>query len=150
VIALGVLILGTLVARGAGAMGLDALDSWPSATRVGLAVMLLFTASAHFNAMKADLLKMVPPWIRNPEIVVTLTGVCEILGAIGLLVPATRRVAAIALIVFFVAVFPANVRADREHVTLRGRAATPLRLRAPMQLLFIALTWWSGVLGGSR
>src|SRR5712691_11646054 len=105
--------------------------------------MLFFTASAHFNAMKSDLVRMVPPWIRNPRAIVYFTGFCEVLGAIGLLVPTTRKVAAIALIVFFVAVFPANVRADRERLTLRGKPATPLWLRAPMQLLFILLAWWS-------
>jgi uncharacterized membrane protein len=79
--------------------------------------MLLFTASAHFGSMKADLIRMVPRRIRNP-------------GAI----------------VYLVAVFPANVRADQQRLTLRCKPATPLWLRAPMQLLFIGLTWWSGIL----
>ena len=144
-IVLAVLLGSVLAARGLGAVGLDALNSWPAATRAGLAVMLCFTASAHFTSMKEDLIRMVPPWIRNPRGIVLFTGLCEILGGIGLLVPATRTAAAVALIVFFIAVFPANVRADRERVTLRGKPATPLWLRAPMQLLFILLTWWSGI-----
>jgi uncharacterized membrane protein len=142
---LGVLAVSTLLARGAGAIGLDALDSWPAATRAGLAVMLLFTASAHFTSMRSDLEKMVPPWIRNPRAVIVFTGICEILGAIGLLLPRTRLAAAVALIAFFVAVFPANVRADRRRLTQRGKPATPLWLRAPKQALFILLTWWSGI-----
>ncbi len=144
-VVLGVLVVSILISRGIGAIGLEALASWPAATRAGLAVMLLFTASAHFNAMKADLIRMVPPWIRNPRAVVSFTGLCEVLGAIGLLAPPTRKVAAVALIVYFVAVFPANVRADRERLTLRGKPATPLWFRVPMQLLFILLTWWSGI-----
>jgi len=144
-VVLSVLIVSILAARGLGAVGLDLLASWPASVRAGLAVMLLFTASAHFSRMKADLVRMVPPKIRHPLAIVYFTGVCEIAGAIGLLVPATRQIAALSLIVYFVVVFPANVRADRERVTLRGKPATPLWLRLPMQLLFIVLSWWSGV-----
>ena len=45
----------------------------------------------------------------------------------------------VALIVMLVALFPANIRAAREGLTLRGRPATQLWLRAPMQILFIGL-----------
>lgn len=71
-----------------------------------------------------------------------MTGLCEILGAVGILVPGTRRLAGILLILFFIAVFPANVHAARSGASLGGRPATPLALRLPMQLLFIALAWW--------
>src|SRR5438876_193162 len=81
--------------------------------RVGLAVMFVFTAIAHFNAMRADLVKMVPPWVPAPGLMVTFTGLCEIAGAVGLLIPATRPLAAVALIVFLLAVLPANVHAAR-------------------------------------
>jgi uncharacterized membrane protein len=142
-----VFVLGAalVLARLAGAAGIDALDSWPAATRAGLAVMLLFTASAHFTAMRHDLARMVPPAIPRPMAMIYFTGVCEILGAIGLLVPRTRVVAALALIVLFVALLPANVHAARAAVTLRGKPATPLAMRVPMQILFIALTAWAGV-----
>lgn len=73
---------------------------------------------------------------------VYFTGLCEIAGAIGLLFPLTRHAAGFALIVFFLAVFPANVRAARSGITLRGKPATALWLRAPMQVLFIFLAWW--------
>jgi uncharacterized membrane protein len=78
--------------------------------------------------------------------VIYFTGVCEIFGAIGLLLPSTRIYAAIALILFLIAVLPANIRAASEEVTLRGRAATPLILRIPLQLLFISLIWWAGII----
>jgi uncharacterized membrane protein len=74
---------------------------------------------------------------------VFFTGLCEFAGAIGLVIPETRRAAGIALILFFIAVLPANIHAARAGVTLRGRPATPLWLRIPMQILFIVLTWWS-------
>ena len=134
-----------LLARLAGAFGIDALNSWTAATRAGLAAMLLLTASAHFNAMRHDLARMVPPAIPYPMAMIYFTGVCEILGAIGLLVPATRVAAAVALILMFIALLPANVHAARAGVTLRGKPATRLAVRVPMQVLFIALTAWAGV-----
>ena len=134
-----------LIARLAGAAGVEALDSWPAATRVGLAAMLLFTAVSHFNSMRHDLARMVPPAIPNPMAMIYFTGVCEVLGAIGLLVPRTRVAAAVALIVLFVALLPANIHAARSGVTLRGKPATPLTVRIPMQVLFIALTAWAGI-----
>ena len=140
-----VLVVVTLLARLAGQLGAQALRSWPAAVRVGLAVMFLFTAWAHFGSMRGDMVRMVPPWVPWPEGVVTFTGICEILGAIGLLVPATRRIAAIALIVFLLAVLPANIHAARAGVTLAGRPPTPLWPRVALQALFIGLIWWAGI-----
>jgi uncharacterized membrane protein len=145
-----VLIAVLLLARGLGAWRVRSLDSWPAATRVGLAVMFCFTAIAHFNAMRHDLARMLPSWVPNPEAVILLTGVCEVAGALGLLWPRTRRIAAIALVIFLIAVFPANVHAAREGVLLRGQPATPLIPRTLMQLLFIGLTWWSGFVAARR
>ena len=144
-IAFVVLTIGTLVARVAGLVGVTPLNSWPAAVRTGLAAMLLVTASAHFTALRHDLARMVPDVVPYPMAVIYITGVCEILGAAGLLVPRTRRVAGVALIVFFVAVLPANIHAARAGVTLGGEPATPIVYRIPMQLLFIGLTWWSAV-----
>jgi uncharacterized membrane protein len=141
-----VLVVVTVFARIAGRLGVASLDGWAGAIRVGLAVMFCFTAVAHFNNMREDLVRMVPPFIPNPQFMVTLTGICEILGAIGLLVPATRRAAAIALIVMLIAVLPANIHAALSGVTLRGAPPTPLVPRIALQVLFIVLLWFAGVL----
>jgi uncharacterized membrane protein len=150
VVILIVLGVSILVARAAGAGGVAVLNSWAAAVRVGLAVMLLFTASAHFTDMRHDLARMVPDVIPFPAAVIYFTGACEILGAIGLLVPRVRVAAGLALIVFFVAILPANIHAARAGVTLRGKPATAPALRIPMQLLFIGLTWWAAVSKPSR
>ena len=128
-----------------GQLGVASLRDWAASARVGLAVMFGFTAAAHFNSMRPDMVAMVPPAVPNPEFMVTFTGVCEILGAIGLLVPRTRRIAAMALIVFLLAVLPANIHAAQVGVTLRGAPATPIIPRVALQVLFIALLWWAGV-----
>jgi uncharacterized membrane protein len=70
---------------------------------------------------------------------VYFTGVCEIAGAIGLCFPGLRKPAALALMVFFVAVFPANVQAALEPSRMDAPAwATWARL--PFQAL---LVWWA-------
>jgi len=140
--ALIVLFASLLVYRAVGALGREWLDSWLVAARCALSTMLLFTASAHFTRMRDDLVRMMPPSFPWPRALVYFTGLCEIAGAIGLLFLLTTRAAGIALILFFLAVFPANVRAARSGITLRGKPATALWLRAPMQLLFICLAWW--------
>ena len=132
-----------MAARAARALGLPALDSWQSATRAGLALMFLFTGAAHFNRARTDLVRMVPPALPNPELLVTLTGIAEIAGAVGLLVPATARVSAWALAALLVAMFPANVYASRTQQTIGGRPHTQMIIRAPLQVLWIGLLIWS-------
>jgi len=92
--------------------------------------------------MKEDLVRMVPPSFPNPRALVFATGMLEIAGAIGLLVPATRRLAAWGLALLLLVLFPANVSAARRGLTLRGKPVTPLALRLPIQLLFLAVTLW--------
>ena len=105
--------------------------------------MLVFTGVSHFTFMKEDFVRMMPPSIPWPHAMVYFTGVCEIAGAVGLLLPEFRRAAAYALIAFFLAVLPANIHAARDGVTLRGKPATSLWLRIPIQVLFIAIAFWS-------
>jgi uncharacterized membrane protein len=138
-----ILIASILIFRGLGFAGVSAFASWPAAVRDGLAVMLLFATSARFTPMKEDLIRMTPRWVPWPRAMVFFTGFCELAGAIGLVIPATRRAAGIALILFFIAVLPANIQAAYSGITLRGRPPTPLWLRVPMQVLFIFLARWS-------
>ena len=103
----------------------------------------MFTASAHFTKMKKDLMGMVPQALPNPRFLVHLTGVLEVLGAVGLLVPSTRELAGLCLVLLMAAMFPANVNAALKGVPMRGRPPTPLWLRVPMQVLFVALALWA-------
>ena len=132
-----VLVISTVVLRALGAAGLSPLDSWTVCLRGGLALMFLLTASAHWGKRRRELMAMVPPVFPRPDLMVSLTGVLEIVGALGLLVPMTAKAAAACLALLLVALFPANVRAAREKLTIGGRSATPLPLRALLQLAFI-------------
>ncbi|GGL91202.1 DoxX family protein [Micromonospora yangpuensis] len=132
------LIVGAALARLAGLLGVDALDAWQPALRVGLAALFILTGIAHFTPRRrADLIAMVPPRLPRPDLLVTLTGVLELAGAVGLLLPTTARPTAAALAVLMVAMFPANVSAARRRLTLDGRPVTPLLPRTVLQLLFV-------------
>ena len=144
------MVVTMLLARGLGAAHLLPTTSWidatwMDATRVGLAIMFLFTASAHFTSTRRELIQMVPPLVPGPDLAVTLTGFAEIAGAIGLLIPWLRPWAGSGLIPLLVAMFPANMHAARAGVTFRGRPATRLRVRLPVQILWILLLWWSSI-----
>jgi uncharacterized membrane protein len=79
----------------------------------------------------------VPGIFPSAGAIVSVTGVLEILGALGLLIPFTTRAAALCLAILLIAMFPANVRATRERLTVLGRPATNLAIRGTMQLLFV-------------
>ena len=137
-----VLVGSLLIFRAVGALGVAAFSTWVSAARWALATMFLFTGVAHFTKAKYSMARMIPPIFGNAMAWVYFTGVCEIAGAIGLLLPRFRSLAGICLILLLVAMFPANVKAAVEHLKVAGRPATPLWLRLPLQLVFIALAWW--------
>ncbi len=128
----------------AGLTGLLPAAALPvGALRFALAVMFGFTAVSHFvPRTRADLIRMVPPALPAPALLVSLTGLLELAGAIGLLVPPFARAAALALAALLIALFPANVHAARAGVQIAGRRATPLRYRLPLQLFWIACLLW--------
>jgi len=138
-----VMVAGIAAARVAGAIGWPALDDWQIAVRVGLAIMFVFTGVAHFTRTRADLVRMVPPQLPHPALLVTVTGIAELAGAIGLLVQGLAPWAAYALIALLIAMFPANVYASKIGHRIAGRPHTRLALRLPLQLLWIALLGWS-------
>jgi uncharacterized membrane protein len=92
---------------------------------------------AAFPACRADLIRMVPRGLPRPDLWVTLTGIAEIAGAVGLLFPLTLKAASVGLTLLLTAVFPANVRAAREHLPIGGREVPGLAVRALVQVIFI-------------
>jgi uncharacterized membrane protein len=143
-VVLVVLLVSLVLFGGLGALGVGALSTWHEVVAWALATMFLFTASFHFVARtREDLIAMVPGVFPKPALLVSLTGVLEGLGAVGLLIPATRGLAGLCLVLLLVALLPANVSAARRGVSMRGRAPTPLLVRIPMQILFVGLTLWA-------
>jgi len=133
------LIVVALEARLVGlAVPVPYLDGWPASVAAGLAAAFALASSAHFvEPRRSGLVSIVPSALPRPDLVVTITGVLEIAGAVGLLIPALRTPAAVGLAILLVAVFPANVRAARgsRHP---DAPATPLPLRTIAQVGFLA------------
>ncbi len=84
---------------------------------------------------------IMPPQIPRPEWMVAISGVAEILGGLGLLIPATRPIARWGLVALLVAVFPANIYMALRHIEPAGMhiPAALLWARLPVQPLLI---WW--------
>jgi uncharacterized membrane protein len=135
-----VLLTAFLLLNILGRLGLPFSFGWFTALRISLAAMFLMTASAHWGRRRADLIRMIPPRFPSPDLLVSITGVLEILGAIGLLIPAITPFAGLFLSLFLLAVFPANVHAARERLMIAGRPVTPLIPRTAIQIVFVGAT----------
>ncbi|MGH8878488.1 MAG: DoxX family protein, partial [Stackebrandtia sp.] len=151
-----VLIAALLVFRGLGALGVKRFASWPVSAAHALTVMLALAGIAHFMPdsvtvmpSHADLAAMVPPFVPLPGLMVLATGVLELAAAVGLVLSRTRWLAGMALIPLFIALIPANIYAAVNDIPLNGDPATPLAVRVPEQILYIAVAWWA-TRGASR
>jgi uncharacterized membrane protein len=133
-----ILVVSFAALRVTGFLGVADLDNWNLPLRLALCLMFMVAASAHWGRGRADLIRMVPTALPAPSLLVTITGLLEIAGAIGLLLPQTARAAAICLAVLLVALFPANVRAARQGLTILGRPAMSVAVRGAVQAVFIA------------
>ena len=114
--------------------------NWLTSLRLALAGMFLLTASAHWGKRRRDLVAMVPPAFPRPDVLVTVTGLLEILGAAALMLPQAAPYAALGLCFLLLAVFPANVHAARQQLSIAGRQVEALLPRALLQLVFLAAT----------
>jgi uncharacterized membrane protein len=111
--------------------------------RAALAAMLGLTATPHFVAPGA-FLQTIPAALPLRREAVYLTGLLELAGAVGLLVPRWRRRAGLALAAMFVAVFPANVNVAVNNLQIEGPyfPTSPL-VQWGRLLLQPVLIWWA-------
>lgn len=144
-VSLIVFAVSLVILRVVGWLWIKRLSSWRESGRHALAIMFMFTGVSHFSPMKHDLAAMIPGPLPDGLWVIHLSGVFEIAGAIGLLIPRTRRLAGVCLGLLLIAMFPANVNAALNDIPLRGEPPTPLWLRTPMQVLYIGLVWWTSI-----
>jgi uncharacterized membrane protein len=111
---------------------------WQYALRAALGVTFLLTASAHWGKRRPDLIRMVPASFGNGGMWVTVTGIAEVLVAVGLQVPRVADAIAVAAAAMLICIFPANVKAAREHLTIGGRPVQGLGVRLAIQAAFLA------------
>lgn len=132
-----VLVVSALLFWLTGRVGVAVFRDLGFVLRAALGLMFLFTASAHLGKRRPDLIRMVPPALPRPDLLVTFTGVLDILGAIGLFVPVTARAACICLVLLLLALLPANIHAARQNLTIAGRPVPSSSVRVAIQLVFI-------------
>lgn len=111
----------------------------------GLAVVFLWFFGGgigHFVAT-GFFVGIVPPYIPWPLAAVYVSGVFELLGAFGLLSRATRPWAGLGLFLLILCVTPANLWMWQHPELFPKFPPALLGLRLVIQLLLLALVWWS-------
>lgn len=117
--------------------------------RIAMTIMLVFTAVGHFVFTKG-MSMMIPKIIPFKEFFVYLTGVFEILLAIGLVIPKLKTISGWTLIFMLLLILPANIYAAINNVnylkgTFDGNGLVYLWFRIPLQILFIIWIYISAI-----
>lgn len=111
-----------------------------------IAAAYLFVGIIHLRSPNG-FMPIMPDWVPYPLETILLTGVCEIAGAIGLMVPRFRRAAAWGLAAYAVCVFPANIKHAVEGVIIGG-TQLGWGYHAPRLAFQPVLVWWALFAGG--
>jgi len=117
--------------------------------RIAMSIMLLFTALGHF-LYTDGMAMMIPDFIPLKKELIYFTAVVEILAAIGLHISQFRPITAWLLMLFFILMLPANIKASIEQLnyqtgTYDGKGLTYLWFRIPLQVLFIIWVYISSI-----
>jgi uncharacterized membrane protein len=114
--------------------------------RIGLTFLFIFTGVSHF-LMPEEMAQLLPSSIPMRTEIIYVTGVLEILGAIGLLVPGLERLASLGLILFLIGVLPANIYSAFNYVDFGAHELGPVYLlaRVPFQLFLIGWAYYFGI-----
>jgi uncharacterized membrane protein len=96
----------------------------------------------HFVLPQAYL-RIMPPYLPSPWLLVSISGAAEILGGVGILIPFTRHFAAWGLVALLIAVLPANIYTATAHLPLPGLAGESWLqwVRIPLQVPLIYWAW---------
>lgn len=111
--------------------------------RVGVVISgLFFMMAGALHFVRPEMYeKIVPPALGHARELVAISGVAEMAGGVGLLIPATRRAAGFGLIALLLTVWPANIFMALDARRFAAIApAWALWGRVPLQL---GLIWWT-------
>nr|WP_318540174.1 DoxX family protein [Terribacillus saccharophilus] len=112
--------------------------------KVGLYVfslMFIVAGILHF-VLDDGFVAMLPAYVPLRYTLIYLTGIAEILLAIGLLVPTTRKLTAIVTVIYLIAIFPANIYSAVYDIPVPGFEETDQTLLYIRLLAQPALIWW--------
>jgi len=108
----------------------------------GVALLFVIMGITHFT--NAEMFTaIVPPYLPAPAALVYASGVFEILGGLGVLPAATRRLAGWGLLALLAAVYPANVHMALHPELFPEMSPAALYARLPLQFVFAAWVWWA-------
>jgi uncharacterized membrane protein len=109
--------------------------------RVGLSLFFIFTSIGHFIRTE-PMAAMIPPAVPYRIALIYLTGIFELLAAIGVWVPGLTRLTGLFIILMLIGLLPANIYSAINRVDFGGHGAGPMYLlvRIPFQLFAI---WWT-------
>lgn len=107
-----------------------------------IAVVFVGAGVLHF-VRPGPFVRIVPPWLPAAGALVFWSGVFEVLGGLGVLVPGLRAWAGWGLIALLVAVFPANVHMALHPELFPRIPVWALWARLPLQLALIGWVWWA-------
>lgn len=93
-------------------------------------------------ARPAGFIAITPQWVPMPETVIALTGIAELAGATGLMIPPLRRAAAIGLALYALCVWPANFNHALHDIPLGG-AHLSWWYHGPRLALQPVIIWWA-------
>jgi uncharacterized membrane protein len=110
--------------------------------RVVLAGSMMTVGLLHF-VRSGQFVQIVPAVLPHPLLLVYISGVFEVIGGVGLLIPQVSTAAAWGLIILFIAVFPANINQAVNSIAIEGIPHNPMVywLRLPLQAVLIAWAW---------
>lgn len=116
------------------------------AGRLALSIMLVFTSIGHFK-FTDGMMKMLPDFVPAKKILIYLTGIIEIIAAIGIFVPTLRQTTGILLILFFILILPTNIYAAKRKLNYEtgkynGKGVSYLWFRVPFQIVLIVWTYY--------
>jgi len=109
--------------------------------RYALAALYLTAGVLHIW-MPETFLQITPDWVPYPKQVILLTGLCEIVGAFALLTHRLRYAAGIALALYAVCVYPANIKHALYGLPL-AHAHLTWWYHAPRLAFQPVLVWWA-------
>lgn len=117
---------------------------------IGLAVMGIFYIGAGVNhfANPKMYIAVMPPYIPWPVMMVTISGIAEILGGIGVLIPngfvfsRTRAAAAWGLVALLVAFLPVHINMCLHPEQFSNVPLWAIWLRLPLQVPLILWAWY--------
>ena len=119
----------------------------------GVLGALFIGAGVNHFVMPRPYRRIVPPWMGGPPTraaIVTVSGVAEVAGGLGVLVPRTRRLSGFGLIALLAAVFPANLHMALNPGEFHRIPRWALYARLPLQPLMAWWVWRATRVGGPR